>query len=306
MLLLVSFSAAVSGSRAEAAEPPEPRDPKDFNQLGLELLEKGRVDGALAAFERALALKPDFPAAFHNLGLALAAKGQHAAALDAYREALHLDPDFRAALNSLGLALAARGQLNEAIASYRKALQPPPELSSAADGQNRTAGPERLTFDVSRAEVHYNLGLALQWAGRMEESAQEFAEAERLDPRWKSPLERAPHGDSRISLPAHVQPMPQAAASKDASDLPVRNTSSRSRFAVQVAAHESRARAEALARELSTRYRYPTLVSPVEVRGKVFYRVRIAVATRGEANALAARLLRERRLKAWIVSLPRK
>ena len=303
LVLLVSFSAAPAGSRLPTAEAPEPQDPKDFNQLGLELLEKGRVEVAIAAFERALALKPDFPAALNNLGLALDAKGQHDAALDAYREALQFDPDYHAALNSVGLALAVRGQLDEAIASFRKALELLPDPPSASEEQNPAVGPERLTVEVSGAEVHYNLGLALQWAGRKEEAAQEFAEAERLDPSWSSPREPARSGVSRAARAANAQPMPQAAASKDASDLPVSTTSSRPRVAVQVGAFESQGRAEALARELTARYRYATLVSPLAVGGKVLYRVRISVATRSEANALSARLLRERRLKAWIVSL---
>jgi hypothetical protein len=75
------------------------------------------------------------------------------------------------------------------------------------------------------------------------------------------------------------------------------------RFAVQVAAYESRAQAEALAQRLSARQELVT-VSPADINGKVYYRVRILMETGADADRLAARLRRELEVQVWVVYLP--
>jgi SPOR domain len=75
-------------------------------------------------------------------------------------------------------------------------------------------------------------------------------------------------------------------------------------FAVQIGAFPDRARAEALASHFSRLYQQTILVGSIEVRGKTLYRVRLLVRTKASAEALANSMLREQRLKAWIVALP--
>src|SRR5258708_14095887 len=62
--------------------------------MGTALLAEGRADEARAAFEQALAHKPDFPEAAYNLGNARRELGDLAGAIAAYRSALHLRPDY--------------------------------------------------------------------------------------------------------------------------------------------------------------------------------------------------------------------
>ena len=75
-------------------------------------------------------------------------------------------------------------------------------------------------------------------------------------------------------------------------------------FAVQVAAFEQRAEAEALASRLSEQYGLQTLVAPVEADGETLYRVRLLVRSKDEAKKLANTFLRTEKLKVWIVALP--
>jgi len=75
------------------------------------------------------------------------------------------------------------------------------------------------------------------------------------------------------------------------------------RFAVQVAAFDRRAGAEALAFRLSKQYGLETLVAPVEVRGETKYRVRLLVKNKDQAKSLANTFLRTEKLKVWIVAL---
>ena len=75
------------------------------------------------------------------------------------------------------------------------------------------------------------------------------------------------------------------------------------RFAVQVAAYDRRAGAEALAYRLAKQYGLETLVAPVEVRGETKYRVRLLVKDKDQAKSLADTFLRAEKLKVWIVPL---
>ncbi len=74
-------------------------------------------------------------------------------------------------------------------------------------------------------------------------------------------------------------------------------------FAVQVGAFRSRNTAEALAASMTAQTGSQTLVAPVEVRGKTYYRVRIMIEKKEDAESLAKTLLHTSRLKAWVIAL---
>ena len=61
---------------------------------GLALHNLGRFDEALASYERALIIKPDFTAAWHNKGELFLVQKRCEEALNAYREALMIEPDY--------------------------------------------------------------------------------------------------------------------------------------------------------------------------------------------------------------------
>jgi len=90
----------------------------------------------------------------------------------------------------------------------------------------------------------------------------------------------------------------QVSVATSVADIPPRG-----RCAVQVAAYESRAQAEALARRLST-HQEEVIVSPAQINGKMYYRVRIPTEKGADAERLAASLRRELGVDAWVVSLP--
>jgi predicted O-linked N-acetylglucosamine transferase (SPINDLY family) len=127
------------------------------NDLGVALLEQGRLDealeclraaaclrldypdahynqgivrmrqhdphGAALCFRRVLALQPDDPGAHCNLGHALAMLGEQREAVDCYRRAVQLRPDFAEAWQNLGHALRGLGQDDEAAACYERVAQ---------------------------------------------------------------------------------------------------------------------------------------------------------------------------------------
>ena len=104
----------------------------------------GDVQGALAAYRRALELEPDYAAAWTNLGLIhLSQLGEPQRAQDCFERAIAIDAGCVAAQANLGLALDEQGRVDAALAHYAK-------LIAACPAEN---------------EYRWNRGLALLGSG---------------------------------------------------------------------------------------------------------------------------------------------
>jgi tetratricopeptide (TPR) repeat protein len=130
------------------------------NNLGMLLFRQGRVSEAIAQYQEALRLKPDYDGARTNLGEALASSGQVNQAMAQYREALRIDPAFAPAAYDVGNLLLGQGRIADAIAQYRDALR----------------------LDPGYGQAHNNLGFALLQAGRTAEAVAELRESLKIDP----------------------------------------------------------------------------------------------------------------------------
>ena len=121
------------------------RDPNHAGSLlllGAIAQHGGRLEEAIAALERALAIKQDNPAApapdaaeiLLNLGFLHERLSKPEQAISLYRRALESRPEFPEAHNNLGALLLAQGRLKEAAAIFARALALAPELfASFAD-----------------------------------------------------------------------------------------------------------------------------------------------------------------------------
>jgi cell division protein FtsN len=114
----------------------------------------------------------------------------------------------------------------------------------------------------------------------------------------------APPLQSRSLTKDEHSQQPAAAPAPVEAPAPAQSVPEGPRFAVQVAAFDQRADAEALASRLSEQCGLQTLVAPVEARGKTLYRVRLLVQNKNQAKSLASAFLRTEKLKVWVVSLP--
>jgi len=137
-----------------------PHKARPHNNLGNALKRQGKLDDAIAHFNRALQINPAYAKAHNNLGTALASQGQTEAALEHFGMALVINPRYAAAHSNIGVALAAQNEIAKAIVHFKTAL--------------------RLNPDYAR--VHSNLGAALVRQGRLQKALDHLRTALRLKP----------------------------------------------------------------------------------------------------------------------------
>ena len=131
---------------------------------GVRLRKQGRLDEAIAEFDAAVKLQPDFQHAHIEAAIALTQKGMLDEALARLNEALTLDPQQSRAHGHAGIVLAQSGRLDEAVARFQKAFE--------IDPYYRTA--------------HANLGRIYLEQGKLEQATVRFRTAMELDD--KDPL----------------------------------------------------------------------------------------------------------------------
>ena len=164
------------------------------NSLGLVLADHGQIDAAIAHYQKAVEIKPDFAWAHTNLGTALAVRGQVDAATAHFRKAVEIKPDFAEAHTSLGIALAVRGQVDAAIAHFRKALEIKPDFAEAHAGLGNilavrgqideaiTHYQKALEIRPDDAAAHYNLSIALEGRGQVDAAIAHYKKALEIRP----------------------------------------------------------------------------------------------------------------------------
>ena len=128
--------------------------------LGVFMLARGELPGAVSHFQEALVLRPSYGAAHNNLGVIFAQQGDLVKATAHFRQAVTIDPDDGEARGNLGNALAQQGDLQAAATHLRRAL----------------------AINPGGAEAHKNLGSVLVQQGRLEDALREYEEAVKLRP----------------------------------------------------------------------------------------------------------------------------
>jgi protein O-mannosyl-transferase len=168
------------------------------NGLGRALAHRGQATSAIAQYEEALAIKPDYVEAHNNLGNGLADRGQLDAAISQYRAALQTKPDHAEAHNNLGLAIAGLGHIDAAVEHYEQALASKPDFAEAHYNlANALVNRGRLNSAIAHyrsalsarpdfPQAHNNLGTLLARRGQREEAIAQFREALAIAPGFDS------------------------------------------------------------------------------------------------------------------------
>lgn len=128
-----------------------PASAKMHHAVGQVLAERGRMDRAILAFQRALSIREE-AMTYNNLGNAYGVKGNYEQAVAAYRKAVDLDPQFAEAWKNLGVTAMRAGDPMVAAGGFKEAAVLLPEDK----------------------EAHFNLGVALEMAGRPGEAEQAY------------------------------------------------------------------------------------------------------------------------------------
>jgi len=144
----------------QAALAGLPEDARARSNYGMALFKKGQLDEAIEQYQIALRLNPQLDSAHLNLGSAWIRKGLLVQGLEEYRIAIRLAPGSARAQYQLGTTLMESGRLSEALDPLRKAVELEPDLASAQK----------------------NLGAVLFRMGRLNEALQHYLLVEQLEP----------------------------------------------------------------------------------------------------------------------------
>jgi predicted TPR repeat methyltransferase len=99
--------------------------------MGNALKEQGKLEEALKAFKKALAINPDYFSANYNKAIILQEIGRLEEALKSYTKAVLLKPSFSEAYYNMGNIFKDLGKLGKAIEAYKNALEIKPDYESA-------------------------------------------------------------------------------------------------------------------------------------------------------------------------------
>ena len=165
-----------------------------YNNLGMLLAERGQGDAALACYQKASKIKPDYAEPHVNIGRVLAGRGKIDEAIAEYRQAIAIDRDSAEAHFNLGVAFASREHFDDAIAEYREALDIRPAYADALynlglvfaqRGQLDDAIAEyrlALEFNPESVETHTNLGNVFAGRRQATEALGEYGAALAVNP----------------------------------------------------------------------------------------------------------------------------
>ncbi|MCC5602028.1 tetratricopeptide repeat protein, partial [Nostoc favosum] len=149
---------------------------------------------AIASYDQALKIQPDYHKAWYNRGIALGNLGRLEEAIASYDQALKIQPDYHKAWYNRGIALGNLGRLEEAIASYDQALKIKPDYHEAwynrgyaLDDLGRTeeaiaSYDQALKIKPDKHEAWNNRGNALRNLGRTEEAIASYDQALKIKP----------------------------------------------------------------------------------------------------------------------------
>jgi tetratricopeptide (TPR) repeat protein len=183
---------AVPPAPTSAATPTASAD--DHQNLGMDYLDRGELDQAIAEFQTAIQLDPKDAKAHYNLGLAYQQQDKLDEAAAAYQEAIGLDPDLANAHNNLGHIYYTQGRPEQAIAEYQEAIRINPDddtahynlaLSYYHQGlldQAIAEYEETVRLNPDNADAYYNLGRAYYEQGKLDKAIGAWTESIRIEP----------------------------------------------------------------------------------------------------------------------------
>ena len=154
----------------------------------------GQIEAAVASYDAAIALKPDFAAAYSNRGLALLELQRFDDALASLDRAISLDPGDAETHSNRGSALQKMGRADDALAGFDMAIALAPLYAEAHGNRGillkdmgrldeaRDAIDRAIALKPDFAAAHSNRGLVMLALGRPDEAVADSDRAIALNP----------------------------------------------------------------------------------------------------------------------------
>ena len=152
-----------------------------YNNRGSAKHDLGQSLAALADYDRAIELNPNYATAYNNRGNAKERLGQHDAAFADYDRAIELDPTFAIAYSNRGEMKHNLGRHEAALTDLDRAIELDPTL---ADAYNNRGNTKEILGRISEARADYQQALVLAQEARDEKLVAKVKDAlHRLDNR---------------------------------------------------------------------------------------------------------------------------
>ncbi len=148
--LLISASISACGSRLETSD--------DWYEQGMDQVQQGQREAAIASFDQAIALAHPDPAVYVNRGLLYDEQGDYAAAIADYSAAIQRVPDLDEAYYNRGNTYHKLKEFEKSVADYSKAIEIRPDYVYAY--ANRSVSYEQAgELDKTLADLNSALKL---------------------------------------------------------------------------------------------------------------------------------------------------
>ena len=167
--------------RSNAKEGAQAVNADVWNDKGNAYFNRGEMEMAIQAYNRALQLDPSFGRPYSNLALAYLTQGQYAEAILLYEKSLELlssDKDKAVSWNGLGNIYRCINDYENAVAAYQKAAQLDPETAGMRDGTNNP----QVDPNMNRSQTWNDLGEAFFKSGTYDKAANAFYKAIEMGP----------------------------------------------------------------------------------------------------------------------------
>ena len=150
----------------------------------------GDPDTAIAQYQSALKLDPNYKGALLRLGMLYASQQQYPQAIEIFQRFVKATDGSANAYSDLGFCLELAGRTDEAQAAYKAGIAQDPKnqpcrvnygLLLARAGKIAEATTQ-LQAVLTPAQVHYNIAAVFEGQGRTEQAKSEYQVALQLDP----------------------------------------------------------------------------------------------------------------------------
>lgn len=177
----------------------------DLRQQGLDAQRDGRVEDAIALFERAQQEDPQVSTFYNDAGVCHEQNGDAKSAERMYRKALQLDPDFAQAHTNLALLYESQGKQDQALAHWEKRAELGPADSVWAlravekvmvAGRPKSRPATAVNFQVKKKAVPSE-GTSLKAKGPVAKKNMFARLKEHLFPKWPHEMENQERPQAR-------------------------------------------------------------------------------------------------------------